>query len=95
MARRSGWSNAAYVTVQAVITTAANELVAYIHDRMPVVLARGDYARWLGEQPDPRDLIRSFPAELMRMWPISSQPARKGQSWMPVTTIPRLIEKVA
>ena len=27
MARRSGWSNAAYVTVQAVITTAANELV--------------------------------------------------------------------
>ncbi len=40
VARRSGWSNAAYVTVQAVITTAANELVAYIHDRMPVILAR-------------------------------------------------------
>jgi putative SOS response-associated peptidase YedK len=31
----------------AIITTDANELVAQIHDRMPVILAPGDYARWL------------------------------------------------
>src|SRR5262247_3376084 len=53
--------------------TDANELVAEIHDRMPVILAPGDYARWLGEEPDPRDLMRPFPAELMRMWPISTR----------------------
>jgi putative SOS response-associated peptidase YedK len=33
----------------------------------------GDYARWLGEEPDPRDVMRPFPAALMRMWPISTR----------------------
>jgi putative SOS response-associated peptidase YedK len=33
----------------------------------------GDYARWLGEEPDPRELMRRFPADLMRMWPISTR----------------------
>jgi len=32
--------------------------VADIHDRMPVILASCDYARWLGEEPDPRGLMR-------------------------------------
>src|SRR5438876_9244629 len=36
-------------------------------------LAPADYARWLGEEPDPRDLMRPFPADLMRMWPISTR----------------------
>ena len=57
----------------AIITTDANELVADIHDRMPVILAQADYARWLGEEPDPRDLMRPSPADLMRMWPISTR----------------------
>jgi hypothetical protein len=38
---------------------------------MPVILAPGDYARWLGDEPDPRELMRPFRADLMRMWPIS------------------------
>jgi hypothetical protein len=29
--------------------------------------------RWLSEEPDPRDLMRPFPAHLMRMWPISTR----------------------
>jgi putative SOS response-associated peptidase YedK len=57
----------------AIVTTDANELVADIHDRMPVILSRYDYARWLSEEPDPRDLMRPFPAELMRMCPISTR----------------------
>jgi putative SOS response-associated peptidase YedK len=56
----------------AIITTDANELVADIHDRMPVILAPADYAGWLGDESDPRDLMRPFPADLMRMWPIST-----------------------
>ena len=55
----------------AIITTDANELVAAIHDRMPVILAPSDYDRWLGEEPDPPGLMRPFPSEPMRMWPIS------------------------
>jgi putative SOS response-associated peptidase YedK len=47
--------------------------VADIHDRTPLILARETYARWLGEDPDPADLMRPFPAKLMRMWPISTR----------------------
>ena len=62
-----------WVRTFAIITTDANELVADIHDRMPLILAPGDYARWLSDEPDPRDLMRPFPAEPMRMWPISTR----------------------
>jgi putative SOS response-associated peptidase YedK len=56
-----------------IITTDANTLVADIHDRMPVILAPSDYTRWLGDEPDPHELIRPFPSEAMRMWPISTR----------------------
>jgi putative SOS response-associated peptidase YedK len=48
-----------------------NEPVATIHDRMPAILAPSDYARWLSAEPDPRDLMRPYPADLVRLWPIS------------------------
>jgi putative SOS response-associated peptidase YedK len=72
----------------AVITSDANELVADIHARMPVVVALGDYARWLGDEPDPRDLMQPFLSELMRMWPISTRVNK------PRTTIPRIVEPI-
>jgi putative SOS response-associated peptidase YedK len=62
-----------WVRTFAIITTDANELVAEIHDRMPLILAPADYSRWLSDEPDPGDLMRSFPAEPMRMWPISTR----------------------
>jgi putative SOS response-associated peptidase YedK len=40
---------------------------------VPLIIAPGDYARWLGEEPDQHDLMRLFPAEPMRMWPISTR----------------------
>jgi putative SOS response-associated peptidase YedK len=61
-----------WIRTFAIITTASNDLVADIHERMPVILAPADYARWLSEELDPRDLMRPFPADLMRMWPIST-----------------------
>jgi len=62
-----------WIITFAVITTDANEMVADIHDRMPAILAPGDYPRWLSDEPDPRDLMRPYPASLMRMWPISTR----------------------
>ena len=57
-----------------VLITPTNELVARIHDRMPAILRPADYERWLSADPDPpRDLLASFPAELMVMWPISKR----------------------
>jgi putative SOS response-associated peptidase YedK len=40
---------------------------------MPAILAPSDYACWLSDEPDPRDLMRPFAADLMRMWPISTR----------------------
>ncbi len=54
----------------AIITCAPNELMGTIHDRMPVILHPDDYERWLSPEPDPADLMKPFPAELMTMWKI-------------------------
>jgi putative SOS response-associated peptidase YedK len=62
-----------WVRTFALITTAANELVGQIHDRMPLILAPESYDRWLSEEPDPHDLMESFPAAAMRMWPVSTR----------------------
>ena len=42
-------------------------------DRMPLILASSDYNRWLSDEPDHGDLMRRFPAQPMRMWPISTR----------------------
>jgi putative SOS response-associated peptidase YedK len=57
-----------------VITTDPNELMKPIHNRMPVILHRQDYDRWL--EPDepshlPVDLLRPYPAEEMKAWAVS------------------------
>ena len=54
----------------AIVTTAANELMASIHDRMPVILRPRDYDRWLDREPSeqpPLDLLRPFPSDEMEM----------------------------
>jgi putative SOS response-associated peptidase YedK len=50
----------------AIITVPANELVGTVHDRMPAIIPAAQHARWLGAEPDPRDLLRPFPAALIR-----------------------------
>lgn len=59
-----------------IITTEPNELLATVHDRMPVILDRGDYDRWLdvsGDEPaHAAALLRSFPAERMEAYPVST-----------------------
>jgi putative SOS response-associated peptidase YedK len=54
----------------AIVTTSANEAVGVIHDRMPVIVAPESYARWLGIEPDPYDLLQPYPSEPMTIWPI-------------------------
>ena len=40
---------------------------------MPLILAPSDYEEWLSDHPDPRALMRPFPAGPMRMWPVSAR----------------------
>lgn len=57
-----------------IITTDPNELLQPLHNRMPVILKRDDYERWLDPgdpQRLPVDLLRPFPAEEMRSWKVS------------------------
>jgi putative SOS response-associated peptidase YedK len=60
----------------AIITTEANALVAAIHDRMPLILHRADIARWLSTEPDPRDLLRPYPSDLMIVEPVGHRRCR-------------------
>jgi putative SOS response-associated peptidase YedK len=56
-----------------IIVTAANELVARIHDRMPVILAPADYSRWLAlGEAGAKELLKPFPSELMESYPVST-----------------------
>ena len=52
----------------ALITTAPNELMRRIHDRMPVILAREDYGAWLDPaNQDARAFLGPYPAARMRV----------------------------
>jgi putative SOS response-associated peptidase YedK len=62
-----------WVRTFCIITTPANVMVSRIHDRMPLILARGDLDRWLGSDKNPADLLRSYPSADMRMWPVSTR----------------------
>jgi putative SOS response-associated peptidase YedK len=59
----------------AIITTAANEVVAPVHHRMPVILAPGDWDEWL--DPGAHDVARAkallvpSPGAELRSWPVS------------------------
>lgn len=56
----------------ALITTAPNELMRGIHERMPVILAKEDYAAWLDPaNGDASAFLRPYPAERMRAHPVS------------------------
>jgi putative SOS response-associated peptidase YedK len=59
-----------WVRTFTIITTDANELVAELHDRMPVVIAPEDRERWL-KGPERGKLLEPFPSERMTMWPVS------------------------
>ena len=56
-----------------VITVPSNDLVGQIHDRMPAILKPTAYDRWLGPEPNPHELLITYPPEPMTMWPISTR----------------------
>jgi putative SOS response-associated peptidase YedK len=62
------------VSTCTIITTTPNELIADIHDRMPVILRHADEKLWLDKGQTVKDLqalLRPFPAEEMFAYPVS------------------------
>ena len=78
-----------------IITTAANELLSEVHDRMPVILNRDVEDRWLDPKVnDPTVLLgmlKPYPSELMEYYNVSkdvSSPSHDGADCIvPVTTM--------
>ncbi|HEY9723039.1 MAG TPA: SOS response-associated peptidase [Oscillatoriaceae cyanobacterium] len=60
-----------------IITTTANDLIAPIHDRMPVILPESAYATWLDtdiQEPEAvLPLLVPYPAECMKSQPVSKR----------------------
>lgn len=60
-----------------ILTTTPNELLADVHDRMPVILPRDDYERWLDLRMQDVDkavrLLKPFESKLMRRYPVSTR----------------------
>ena len=55
-----------------IITCPANELVAPVHDRMPVILAPDDYERWIDSGQDQgHELLKPYPAAQLEAFPVS------------------------
>lgn len=65
------------VDTGAVLTTAANDDVGHIHDRMPVVIGPEDFSRWLNcrdqEPRDVADLMRPVAAGFFEAVPVSDR----------------------
>ena len=58
----------------ATITTDANELLAPIQDRMPVIVERADWPLWLGEADgDAARLLRPVAEEVLRFWRVDKK----------------------
>jgi len=59
-----------------ILTTEPNELMAPIHNRMPVIIEPPDYDLWLDPGPNPesaRHLLRPYPAEKLAAYPVSTR----------------------
>ncbi len=72
-----------------ILTTAANDTVAPVHDRMPVIVAPGDFDRWLTSSDPVRDLMAPAPGDLLEASRISDRVNSVANDG------PRLLEPVA
>ena len=77
-----GWRDksnpdAEWIHTCTIITGEPNELVAPIHNRMPVILPPEAWPKWLGEQSAHWDellaLLKPYPADRMRAYPVSTR----------------------
>ena len=58
-----------------IITTDANEVVADIHDRMPVMLEPSDEETWLNASDENilQNVLDPYPSEELRTYPVSKR----------------------
>ncbi len=65
---------AAPLETATILTTEPNQLVAPLHDRMPVIIAPQAFTAWLDPQADPAallELLQPYPPQEMTAYPVS------------------------
>jgi putative SOS response-associated peptidase YedK len=69
-------SDGSEVRSATIITTDPNELMASLHNRMPVILPSNTYAQWLDPAPQSpnrlQNLLLPYPADEMEAYPVST-----------------------
>jgi putative SOS response-associated peptidase YedK len=94
----AGWKdrcdpNAEWLRTFTIITTELNDLIAPVHDRMPVILGFEDWPKWLGEEPanenELKALLRPFPSERLAMCAVDRKIGNVKNDG------PELIERIA
>ncbi len=68
------WTKDGEIRSCAILTTAANEVVAGIHERMPVILPSRHYEAWLdpeAERDELTDLLVPYPGDDLETYPVS------------------------
>jgi len=72
-----------------IVTTGPNEVMAPIHDRMPVIVGLHHWKNWLtGSADAAQQLVAPYPAEEMQAWPVSRRVSRSTEQG------PELIEAI-
>jgi putative SOS response-associated peptidase YedK len=66
----------------AIITTAANDLLKPVHDRMPALLSPDLWPHWLGEAAATdaalKAMLKPYPGERMTVWPVDRRVGNVG-----------------
>jgi putative SOS response-associated peptidase YedK len=88
-----GQAESAPVTF-AILTTAANEIMRLIHERMPVILPLGREKNWLPPNPSGMFVSPPFPSELMTAYPVSPKVNRASFN-EPEATTPLVVRVAA
>jgi putative SOS response-associated peptidase YedK len=72
-----GKDGAAPIESYTIITTDANDRIARLHDRMPVILAERDFVTWLDPKNEDtttmQSLLKPYPSDEMRAYPVSTR----------------------
>jgi putative SOS response-associated peptidase YedK len=67
------WERWKDIDTCSIVTTEANEVMAPIHERMPVILGINDYAEWLDPTSiEPGKLLTPCPADELTCYPVST-----------------------
>src|SRR5271167_4834791 len=73
----SGWKDpksGGEVLSCTILTCMPNNVMAELHDRMPVILAKSDWPKWLGEEAATDDellaLLKPCPDDVLKIWPV-------------------------